>query len=161
VEAEELAVEIDQGTIKEASARIRFHRSALGIGAYFNVHYTAQLTCYRCLGHFSREFSTELYLTYVKGKDPYDKIEKVNLKRTNIDHIYYTGPCIDVLVGLREAVLLSLPITIVCKEECRGLCPVCGKDWNNETCTCPAEHTGSFTPAVKKQRSKKKGRKKT
>lgn len=161
MEAGELAVEIDQGTIKKASARIRFHRSALGIGAYFNVHYTAQLTCYRCLGHFLREFSTERYLTYVKGKDPYENIEKVNLKKTDIDHIYYTGSCIDVLVGLREAVLLSLPITIVCKEECRGLCPVCGKDRNKEACTCPAGHTGVFTPTVTKHRSKKKGKKKT
>ncbi len=159
--AEELAVKIDQGTIKKASARIRFHRSALGIGAYFNVHYTAQLTCNRCLGYFSRDFSTDLYLTYVKGKDPYENVENVDLKKTDVDRIYYTGPCIDVQVGLREAVLLSLPITIVCREECRGLCPVCGKDRNKEACTCPAVRTGVFTPTVTKDRSKKKDKKKT
>ncbi|UCC11576.1 MAG: DUF177 domain-containing protein [candidate division WOR-3 bacterium] len=161
MKAEELAIEIDQGTIEKASTRIRFHRSTLGIGANFDVRYTAQLTCNRCLGHFSRDFSTELYLTYVKGKDPYENVEKVDLKKTDIDRIYYTGPCIDVLVGLREAVLLSLPITIVCKEECRGLCPVCGKDRNKETCTCPAEHVGVFTPVVIKHRSRKRGKKKT
>lgn len=161
MDTEELAVEITQGAVKEVNTEIRFQRSALGIGAHFHVHYVAQFTCFRCLCRFSREFSTRLYLTYVKGKDPYENVEKVNLKKTDIDHIYYTGSCIDVLVGLREAILLSLPITIVCKEACRGLCPVCGKDRNKETCTCPTERKGMFTPTVKEQCSPKKENKKT
>lgn len=39
---------------------------------------------------------------------------------------------------LREDVLLSLPTKVLCKEDCKGLCPQCGVNLNEETCTCKA-----------------------
>ncbi len=46
---------------------------------------------------------------------------------------------LDVTEDLREAVLLRLPPHPVCGEECRGLCPRCGKNLNEGPCTCPPE----------------------
>jgi len=37
---------------------------------------------------------------------------------------------------LREQVLLSLPVRTLCKPDCKGLCPRCGKNRNLEACTC-------------------------
>ncbi|MGA8672394.1 MAG: DUF177 domain-containing protein [Terracidiphilus sp.] len=37
---------------------------------------------------------------------------------------------------LREQVLLSLPVRTLCKPDCKGLCPRCGKNRNLEPCTC-------------------------
>jgi len=37
---------------------------------------------------------------------------------------------------LREQVLLSLPARTLCKPDCKGLCPRCGKNRNLEACTC-------------------------
>jgi uncharacterized protein len=37
---------------------------------------------------------------------------------------------------LREQVLLALPMQRVCREDCRGICPVCGKDRNEAPCDC-------------------------
>ena len=39
---------------------------------------------------------------------------------------------------VREAVELELPLAPLCREDCRGLCPVCGTDRNVETCDCVA-----------------------
>jgi uncharacterized protein len=36
-----------------------------------------------------------------------------------------------------EQVELQVPIRLLCREECRGLCPQCGADWNTEQCSCP------------------------
>jgi hypothetical protein len=36
-----------------------------------------------------------------------------------------------------EQIELQVPIRLLCREECRGLCPQCGADWNAEQCTCP------------------------
>ena len=49
---------------------------------------------------------------------------------------------VDVTQDLREAVLLQLPMYPVCRPECRGLCPQCGKNLNEGACACrppPAE----------------------
>ena len=38
--------------------------------------------------------------------------------------------------AVRDALLLEMPMRILCKEDCRGLCPVCGINLNVDTCTC-------------------------
>jgi DUF177 domain-containing protein len=38
---------------------------------------------------------------------------------------------------VRDALLLSLPARLLCREDCRGLCPVCGEDLNSVD---PDEH---------------------
>ena len=37
---------------------------------------------------------------------------------------------------MREQVLLSLPNRTLCKEDCKGLCPRCGQNLNQEPCNC-------------------------
>ena len=39
---------------------------------------------------------------------------------------------------LREQVLLSLPDRALCKPDCKGLCPRCGQNLNQEACSCDA-----------------------
>jgi uncharacterized protein len=39
---------------------------------------------------------------------------------------------------VRDAVVLELPLAPLCREDCRGLCPSCGCDRNDETCSCEA-----------------------
>ena len=43
---------------------------------------------------------------------------------------YLTGDELDVHAWARDALALALPTQIVCGEECRGLCPVCGENLN-------------------------------
>jgi uncharacterized protein len=37
----------------------------------------------------------------------------------------------------RETLILDLPLVPLCREDCRGLCPTCGKDLNEGDCDCP------------------------
>lgn len=43
---------------------------------------------------------------------------------------------LDLGVMVRDAVVLELPLAPLCRPECRGLCPSCGVDRNEETCDC-------------------------
>jgi len=49
-------------------------------------------------------------------------------------------PLVDELVDLedlvRDAVVLELPLAPLCREECAGLCPICGADRNEGACGC-------------------------
>ena len=38
---------------------------------------------------------------------------------------------------IREAVLLALPLTALCRADCEGICPTCGADLNEGPCGCP------------------------
>ncbi|MGP8253230.1 MAG: YceD family protein [Terracidiphilus sp.] len=49
---------------------------------------------------------------------------------------YYQEDSLALEEVLREQVLLSLPVRTLCKEDCKGLCPRCGANRNNQPCTC-------------------------
>jgi uncharacterized protein len=46
---------------------------------------------------------------------------------------------IDLSDDVREMVLLSVPLKLICREECRGLCSRCGADLNAGECGCAKE----------------------
>jgi len=46
---------------------------------------------------------------------------------------------LDITADLREAVILRLPNHPLCGQECRGLCPRCGKNLNDGPCACPSD----------------------
>lgn len=48
----------------------------------------------------------------------------------------YQGHILDLYEAVRTALLLELPTRFLCKEDCKGLCPVCGTNLNYNTCSC-------------------------
>jgi DUF177 domain-containing protein len=52
------------------------------------------------------------------------------------DREYFDGRTIDLDPIVREQVLLALPVSVVCKDDCKGLCPRCGQDLNEAECGC-------------------------
>ena len=45
---------------------------------------------------------------------------------------------VDLAPLVHDAILLDLPLAPLCREDCKGLCPFCGIDRNEETCECQA-----------------------
>jgi uncharacterized protein len=66
------------------------------------------------------------------GKD--DEGPRASFDVASVDEEIYSGKEIDLGPALREQVLLHLPPSPLCKEECLGLCAVCGTDRNEREC---------------------------
>ena len=54
----------------------------------------------------------------------------------SVDIGYYSGSGLVLNDLLRETVLLALPMQLVCSEDCKGICPVCGSNRNVSGCEC-------------------------
>lgn len=53
------------------------------------------------------------------------------------DELYILkGDVIDLSEAIKNIILLNLPMKYICSEECKGLCPTCGVDWNKTECGC-------------------------
>ncbi|MFM9123772.1 MAG: YceD family protein, partial [Actinomycetota bacterium] len=50
---------------------------------------------------------------------------------------YLQGDELDVATWAADAVVLAMPHKILCREDCRGLCPSCGANLNAGPCDCP------------------------
>ena len=53
-----------------------------------------------------------------------------------VDEEVYKGKVIDIDPLVQEQVVLALPLSPVCREGCKGLCPVCGENQNEKACGC-------------------------
>jgi len=52
------------------------------------------------------------------------------------DEVIFNGKTIDLDPIVREQVLLALPMSAVCREDCKGLCAQCGQNLNEKKCGC-------------------------
>jgi uncharacterized protein len=103
---------------------------------------TLHLNCSRCLTPFSYPVETGFDLLLAPG--PQSAVtEDEELTRADLDRDFYSGDTVNLESILREQVLLMLPLKPLCAETCKGLCPRCGADLNQETCQCPKEESSS------------------
>jgi len=82
--------------------------------------------CGRCLKNFQATTEAEIL----------EKFYPADAQGIEKDAYTYEFDVVDITDALREGLLLVEPISALCKEDCRGLCPVCGIDRNVDSCTC-------------------------
>ncbi len=74
-----------------------------------------------------------------RGRGGAEEGEGEPLEEGDLDVFFYDEPVLPFEEIAREQALISLPMKPLCREDCRGLCPVCGKDLNAGDCACVRE----------------------
>ncbi len=88
-------------------------------------------------GNVFADFITACHLCGkdAKGKVEFDIFE--TYRREPADEEYeLVGNEVDFDNMILENVRLNLPVKILCKEDCKGVCPICKKDLNDGPCDC-------------------------
>jgi uncharacterized protein len=98
-----------------------------------------ETACARCLEPYPLPLGQELDLFYLPrlAGEAQAQEEEVELDDRDVVVGYYEGDRLDLGEVVREQILLALPLKPLCREDCRGRCPSCGKDRNREACGCP------------------------
>jgi uncharacterized protein len=112
-----------------------------------------ELACARCLEPVEREVIKKFDLLYrPQGADA--GREELSVTAVEAEVGYYQGEGLLLEDVLREQILLALPLRAICKEECKGLCPHCGKNLNLEQCGCAEPLEDPRWAALKEIREK-------
>jgi len=94
-----------------------------------------ELQCARCLEPVKQDVDREFELLYRPlGADA--GRDELSVTAAEAEIGYYQGDGVLLEDVLREQVLLALPLKVTCREDCKGLCPHCGKNLNEEQCSC-------------------------
>jgi uncharacterized protein len=115
-------------------------------GTVFQLRFTTRLhgPCYRCLEDAVLEVPIAAREYQATNPDGSDELRNPYLEADNLD-----------LGGwARDAVALALPDKILCRTECAGLCPVCGKNLNEEPHAHDEESSDSRWSALEALRDK-------
>lgn len=143
--AKELSSPWEQGSAATLPVEVR--AEVTNGGRYFLVHgevrASLDVPCDRCLKevHLALEFDFEEQFcprdrvrpaAEIADEDDFQERDPLSEDEANLfdGDVFYLDDVV------REHLLLALPAKVVCSEACRGLCPECGKDRNDEACTC-------------------------
>ena len=96
-----------------------------------------QMDCARCLEPVVYAVKREFDLLYRPELSAAQAAE-LEIKGAESEISYYGSDGLELNDALREQVLLDLPLRVLCRQDCKGLCPTCGCNRNTEACDCAA-----------------------
>ena len=97
----------------------------------------AQSVCGRCLAPARLTLSAKVEELWMHN-EPEEEVDREYLDEDPLTRSY-KGDEIELDEALRELIMAELPERPLCRPDCKGLCPGCGADLNNEPCHCDAE----------------------
>ena len=119
-----------------SGVRVTGRLSAAGTDRfYFSGHIegTVRDECRRCLTEVHVPVADDVHVLFAEsgGEDGDDP---------DVYAIEARDYHLDLRPAMREQWLLAVPALVVCREECKGLCPTCGADRNLGACACAPQH---------------------
>jgi len=114
-------------------------------------HYTVEMAaqCDRCLAGARFPLDARFDLFY-RPTSFIAREEEVEIDEGEAEIGFYENGGIELEEILREQLLLALPMQRVCSDDCKGICPVCGRNRNETTCDCRIESTDDRWGALRK-----------
>jgi len=111
--------------LSSLTGTVRANRTPQGILLQVAFQALIDLECVRCLTDFQQMLKIDFTELYAFSQR-YVTDSGLLMPETGI---------IDLAPVLREYILLEIPISPLCRPDCKGLCPVCGNNLNESTCT--------------------------
>ena len=105
-------------------------------------------TCDRCTEEFDRTHLIDLDLIFI----PEQHRDWTSMD----DAVFYhpDNPVVDITNNIHDALMLDSPLKILCKEDCRGICPGCGNDLNKSECSCSSKPADPRFAALEELKNK-------
>ncbi|MCM2997319.1 YceD family protein [Paenibacillus cellulositrophicus] len=101
------------------------------------------MSCSRCLTPVHEHLDIPFHEQFKLKKQPEEAEDEED------ETIYVDNETVELVPYVEESFILNLPMTVVCKESCKGLCPTCGRDLNEGACGCNNEVVDPRLAALK------------
>ncbi|MGO9481200.1 MAG: YceD family protein [Candidatus Kryptoniota bacterium] len=124
-------VKLDERFSKQISVKVELEKRRRQLFLTGHVKTSGKFVCDRCLAEFEKDVSVDYRMTYVQDQDDAGEVDE-----DEITVIHRSTNEIDIDEEIRESILVSVPLKLLCKEDCAGLCASCGKNLNDGTCAC-------------------------
>ena len=131
-EIEEMDVLGDPVRFSDVAAAGEFFGTGERVSVRGKITAQVESRCSRCLEPVCEPITAEIDALLTRQEDPDDP-----------DLYLFEGSKADLTDAVRDALLLELPYRFLCSEDCKGLCPSCGKNLNLGPCTCQEDATAA------------------
>lgn len=145
-----LLLEDDSYFLEELQYSVHFSRDGEQIKVRGNVKTTLSLRCVSCLESFQNIIDSNFDIILFPAKQLTEK--NTILGPEEMEYIFFERDEIDLEKLLMEQVNLNIPFNPTCRPQCKGICPGCGVNLNEETCHCehPVNGISIFFDKIKR-----------
>lgn len=145
--------QLTQDSVLHAEGTAQLVSQSLGeIRVHGDLKATMRATCDRCLEPAKFPVASHFDLVYLPSAGAARGGEN-EVDEAAVEVGYYEGSGLDLNDILREVVLLAVPMQLVCSEDCKGICPLCGQNRNQQDCGCHPESVDDRWSKLKAFRS--------
>jgi uncharacterized protein len=121
---------------------VRLLRTNRSILATVRLKTKVKSVCSRCLEEFESSLTLEFKEEYFPSRDVLSG-SPLPVPEDAEGFIIDENHMLDLSEAVRQHILLALPMKPICRQDCAGLCPVCGQNLNYGTCNCAHRHPDS------------------
>jgi uncharacterized protein len=125
------------------SGLIKLTKTDTGILVTGTLSTVLELPCTRCLTPTSVAISMEIEETFTPTVDIITGRKLAQSPDADTTTLISEQHILDLTEVVRQSLYLAQPAQILCKEDCLGLCPQCGKNRNQVQCNCTEENIDS------------------
>lgn len=130
-------IELNEPFYNGFSSSVRLEKHHYQIIIDVSSEFKVKYECDRCGKAYKTKLKSNYQMVYFMNERP------AETDSINISYLPKDTVKIDISSDVREYALLSIPMKKLCKENCKGLCPNCGKDLNKEQCSCKNDEVDS------------------
>lgn len=114
-------------------------------------HTRARTQCGRCLEDVEVELAGRFEALYVADTGAYAaRAGRRDFEWADQRVNFYSEDTVDLADEIRQCIVLALPMKPLCRPDCAGLCPSCGKNLNEGPCECEGEPPGDVWDQLRK-----------
>lgn len=128
------------------NGRIRIAGNEVFVNGHIDTR--TQVECDRCLQPVELPVNADFSLEYISDSD-YESSEAAELTEEEMSVAVFDGQALDVDEIVKEQILLAVPTRMLCREDCKGICPECGADRNTGECHCVTKEIDPRWAALK------------
>jgi uncharacterized protein len=145
-ETEPSKIGLDERFRSMVKIKVRLDKSHRQIFLQAAIWAEGTFVCDRCVECFDWQLDEKYSMMYIQDDRSTVDIQKdEEIQVLSADTNY-----IDLDEDVRQYIQLAIPFKLLCQEDCLGICPACGVNRNNESCTCSAPAADSRWDALKK-----------
>lgn len=130
--------EINGLAVGEVGCSGRLSRTTPGFLLQLDLAYEQTLSCTRCLGPVRTPVRSRIDLHVVVGEGEWEEAarDERQLAEQDLGLLVLPGPLLDTRPIVMEEIQLDVPMKTLCRDDCLGLCVICGADLNAGPCDC-------------------------
>lgn len=102
-----------------------------------NIKVAFSIPCDRCLQSVNVPLNVAFTHQVISPeKEDATSEETSNDKAFDEEQCFVSGYELDTDALINNEILINMPVKVLCREDCKGICPVCGKNLNEGDCGC-------------------------